>query len=227
MSIVISPYYFIFPLVFVIKRLFLSYLLAPLKCGSCYGVTSKIKYSFWVFLRLFIHEICQLLNGAWFVAQKQSYCCLKIYNPVGTDFSSCFTCNMRSLCLKLIQDQSESNSERVKDKNLYLSEEAGLTPLLGKIQYFEDCDWLVVHEGNKRGLLRLGFIVSLHFEITGVFFSYSLSLSLSLSLSPSLSLSLSLSLSHTHTHTHYICIYILYFLFTMLSYLTYFIGNEQ
>ncbi len=30
----------------------------------------------------------------------------------------------------MIQDQSESNSERGKDKSLYLSEEAGLTLLL-------------------------------------------------------------------------------------------------
>ncbi len=92
----------------------------------------------------------------------------------------------------MIQDQSESNSEQGKDKNFYLSEEAGLTPLLAMTQSFEDCDWLVVQGGNKRALLRVGFIISLHFEITGVIFSvlpYSLSLS----------------------HTHYICIYILYF----------------
>ncbi len=110
----------------------------------------------------------------------------------------------------MIQDQSESNSERGKDKNFYFSEEAGLTPLLAMTRSFEDCDWLVVQEGNKRALLRVGSIISLHFEIKGVFFPV-----------------LSYSLSHTHTHTHYICIYILYFLFTMLSYLTYFIGNEQ
>ncbi len=36
----------------------------------------------------------------------------------------------RSLILKVIQDQSESNSERGKNKNLYLSEEAEGTPLL-------------------------------------------------------------------------------------------------
>ncbi len=108
----------------------------------------------------------------------------------------------------MIQDQSESNSERGRDKNVYLSEEAGLA----MTQSFEDCDWLVVQEGNKRALLRVGFIINLHFEIKGVIF-------------PVLSYSLSLSL--THTHTHYICIYILYFLFTMLSYLMYFIGNEQ
>ncbi len=53
----------------------------------------------------------------------------------------------------MIQDQSESNSERGKDKNLYLSDEAGLTPLLAMTQSFEDCDWLVVQEGNKRALL--------------------------------------------------------------------------
>ncbi len=49
----------------------------------------------------------------------------------------------------MIQDQSESNSERGKDKNFYLSEEAGLTPLLAMTQSFEDCDWLVVQEGSK------------------------------------------------------------------------------
>ncbi len=110
----------------------------------------------------------------------------------------------------MIQDQSESNSERGRDKHCYLSEEAGLTLLLAMTQSFEDCDWLVVQEGNKRALLRVGFIINLHFEITGIIF-------------PVLSYFLSLSL--THTHTHYICIYILYSLFTMLSYLMYFIGN--
>ncbi len=44
----------------------------------------------------------------------------------------------------------------------------GLTPLLGMTQFFEDCDWLVVQEGNKRALL--GPIISLHFEITCVLF---------------------------------------------------------
>ncbi len=96
-----------------------------------------------------------------------------------------------SLSLKVIQDQSESNSERGKDKNLYFSEEAGLTPLLAMTQSFEDCDWLVVQGGNKRALLRVGFIISLHFEITGVIFHVLLYF---------LFLSLSLSLSHTHTH---------------------------
>ncbi len=103
----------------------------------------------------------------------------------------------------MIQDQSESNSERGKDKNLYLSEEAGLTPLLAMTQSFEDCDWLVVQEGNKRELLRVGFIISLHFEITGVFFLFY----------HTLSLSLSLPLSHTHIHTHTLYIYICIFLF--------------
>ncbi len=83
----------------------------------------------------------------------------------------------------MIQDQSESNSERRKDKNFYLSEEAGLTPLLAMTQSFEDCDWLVVQEGNKSVLLRVGSIISLHFEITGVIFPV---------------LPYSLSLSHTH-----------------------------
>ncbi len=80
----------------------------------------------------------------------------------------------------MIQDQSESG----KDKNFYLSEEAGLTPLLAMTQSFEDCDWLVVQEGNERALLRVGFIISLHFEITSVIFPV---------------LPYSLSLSHTHT----------------------------
>ncbi len=104
----------------------------------------------------------------------------------------------------MIQDQSESNSERGKDKNFYLSEEAGLTPLLAMTQSFEDCDWLVVQEGNKRALLRIGLILSLHFEITGVIFPvlpYSLSL-----LSPSL------SLSHTHTHIIYVYIFFIFYL---------------
>ncbi len=118
----------------------------------------------------------------------------------------------------MIQEQSESNSERGKDKNCYLTEEAGLTLLLGMTQSFEDCDWLVVQEGNKREILRVGFIISLHFEITGVMFPV---------LPYSFSLSLSLTHTHTHTHTLYMYIYILYFLFTMLSYLTYFIGNER
>ncbi len=34
--------------------------------------------------------------------------------------------------------------------NLYLSEEAGLTPLSAMTQSFGDCDWLVVQEENKR-----------------------------------------------------------------------------
>ncbi len=101
----------------------------------------------------------------------------------------------------MIQDQSESNSERGKDKNFYLSEEAGLTPLLAMTQSFEDCDWLVVQEGNKRALLRIGLILSLHFEIIGVIFPV-----LPYSLSPSLPL----SLSHTHTHTHIIYVYIFF-----------------
>ncbi len=49
----------------------------------------------------------------------------------------------------MIQNQSESNSKRGKDKNFYLREEAGLTPLLAMTQSFEDCDWLVVQEGSK------------------------------------------------------------------------------
>ncbi len=64
---------------------------------------------------------------------------------------------------------------------MYLSEEAGLAPLLGLTLSFEDCDWLVVQEGNKRALL--GSIISLHFEITFVIFPV-----------------LPYSLSHTDTH---------------------------
>ncbi len=99
----------------------------------------------------------------------------------------------------MIQDQSESNSERGKDKHCYLSEEAGLTPLLAMTQSFEDCDWLVVQEGNERVLLRVEFIIHLHFEITGVIF-------------PVLPYSLSLSLSHTHTHTHTHIIFFIFYL---------------
>ncbi len=99
----------------------------------------------------------------------------------------------------MIQDQSESNSERGKDKNFYLSEEAGLTPLLAMTQSFEDCDWLVVHEGNERALLRVGFIISLHFEITSVIF-------------PVLPYSLSLARTHTHTHTHTHIIFFIFYL---------------
>ncbi len=54
-----------------------------------------------------------------------------------------------SLSLKVIQDQSESNSEQGKHINFYLSEEADLTPLLGMTQSFDDCDWLVVHKEIK------------------------------------------------------------------------------
>ncbi len=104
-----------------------------------------------------------------------------------------------SLSLKVIQDQSESNSERGKDKNLYFSEEAGLTPLLAMTQSFEDCDWLVVQGGNK----RVEFIISLHFEITGVIFHVLLYF---------LFLSLSLSLSHTHTHIIYVYIFFIFYL---------------
>ncbi len=89
----------------------------------------------------------------------------------------------------MIQDQSESNSERGKDKNFYLSEEAGLTPLLAMTQSFEDCDWLVVQEGSKSAF-RVGFIISLHFEITSVIFLFYRTLSR--------------ARTHTHTHTHII-----------------------
>ncbi len=63
----------------------------------------------------------------------------------------------------MIQDQSESNSERGKDKNFYLSEEEGLTPLLAMTQSFEDCDWLVVQEGSKSAFKsRVYYKPSLH-----------------------------------------------------------------
>ncbi len=101
----------------------------------------------------------------------------------------------------MIQDQSESNSERGKDKNFYLSEEAGLTPLLAMAQSFEECDWLVVQGGNKRALLRVGFIIRLHFEITGVIFHV---------------LPYSLSLSLTHTHTHIINVYLFFIYHTVI-----------
>ncbi len=95
----------------------------------------------------------------------------------------------------MIQDQSESNSERGKDKNFNLSEEAGLTPLLAMTQSLEDCDWLVVQEGNKRALLRVVFIISLHFEITGVIFPV-----------------LPYSLSLIHTHIIYVYIFFIFYL---------------
>ncbi len=63
-------------------------------------------------------------------------------------------------------------------------------------QSFEDCDWLVVQEGNKRALLRVGFILSLHFEITGVIF-------------PVLPFSLSI------THSIYMYIYSLFFIYIL------------
>ncbi len=92
----------------------------------------------------------------------------------------------------MIQDQSESNLDQGKDKKnkyiFYGSEEAGLTPLLAMTQSFEDCDWLVDQEGNKKALLRIGSIISLHFQITVImFFLY----------------------YHTHTQSLYIYLYFL------------------
>ncbi len=74
--------------------------------------------------------------------------------------------------------------------------------MLGKIQSFEDCDWLVVQEGNKRVLL--GFIRSLLFEITGVIFPI-------------------LSLSHTDTRVIYVYIFFIYHAVILNTLL----GNEQ
>ncbi len=54
-----------------------------------------------------------------------------------------------NLSLKVIQDQSESNSKN-KKKQVYLGKEAGLTPLLAMTQSFEDCDWLVVQRFSSR-----------------------------------------------------------------------------
>ncbi len=153
----------------------------------------------------------------------------------------------------MIQDQSENNSERGKRQKLYLSGEGGADPVASYDTVFEDCDWLVVQE-EVRALLRVGFIISLHFEITSVIFpvlpysslgplslsiySYPLSLPLSpssrsLSLNPSLShppssLLASLSLSPARSLlSPALPLSLSHFLFTMLSYLTYFIGNEQ
>ncbi len=50
----------------------------------------------------------------------------------------------------MIQDQSESNSERGKDINFYLSEEAGLTPLLAMTQSLEVIGWLSKKEIKER-----------------------------------------------------------------------------
>ncbi len=105
----------------------------------------------------------------------------------------------------MIQDQSESKSERGKDKNFYLSEEAGLTPLLGMTQSFKECDWLVVQEGNKIVILRS--IISLYFDITGVIF-------------PVLPYSLS------HKHTLYMYIYSLFFIYHAVI-LEIFLGNKR
>ncbi len=58
-------------------------------------------------------------------------------------------------------------------------------------QSFEDCDWLVVQEGNKRALL--GSIISLRFEITCIIFLFYH------------------TLSHTQTHTLHMYIYSLFF----------------
>ncbi len=89
----------------------------------------------------------------------------------------------------MIQDQSESNSERRKDKNFYLSEEAGLTPLLAMTRSFEDCDWLVVQEEDKRVLLRVGYKLSLR--------NYRCNFSC-----------FTVNYRVTLSHTHYICSYI-------------------
>ncbi len=99
----------------------------------------------------------------------------------------------------MIQDQSESNSERGKDKNFYLREEAGLTPLLGMTQSFEDCDWLVVQEGSKSAFKSRVYYKPSLWNYKRNFSCFTV-----------------LSLSRARTHT-------LYSLFTMLSYLTYFI----
>ncbi len=51
----------------------------------------------------------------------------------------------------MIQDQSESSSERGKDKNFYLSEEAGLTPLLAMTQFLKTViGWLSKKEIKER-----------------------------------------------------------------------------
>ncbi len=68
--------------------------------------------------------------------------------------------------------------------------------------------WLSKKEIKERLFFRVGFIISLSLGNHRRNFSCFTVLSLIL------------------THTRYICIY-LFFLFTMLSYLTYFIGNEQ
>ncbi len=64
-----------------------------------------------------------------------------------------------SLSLRVIQDQSKSNSEQ--ENTFILVRRRGLTLLLGKIQFFEDCDWLVVQEGNKRARLEIFCITTI------------------------------------------------------------------
>ncbi len=71
-------------------------------------------------------------------------------------------------------------------------------------QSFENCDWLVVQEGNKSALLRVGFIISLHFEITGVILLFYHTVSLSLSLSLSL------------THIMYVYIFFIFYLHAVI-----------
>ncbi len=91
----------------------------------------------------------------------------------------------------MIQNQSESNSERGKDKNFYLSEEAGLTPLLGMTQSFEDCDWLVVQEGSKSAFKSRVYYKPSLWNYKRNFSCFTV-----------LSLSLARARAHTHTHTH-------------------------
>ncbi len=55
-----------------------------------------------------------------------------------------------SLILKVIQEQSESSSERGRDKHCYLSEEAGLTLLLGNSLLKTVIGWLSKKEIKER-----------------------------------------------------------------------------
>ncbi len=43
----------------------------------------------------------------------------------------------------MIQETSQSDSERGRDRKFHLSEEAWLTPVLAMTHSFKSCDWLV------------------------------------------------------------------------------------
>ncbi len=110
------------------------------------------------------------------------------------------------LCIWQINENlepwSESSSERGRD--CYLSEEAGLTLLLGKIQSFEDSDWLSVQEGNKRALLT--YSCRVYYKLS--LWNYSRTFSC-------------FTIFYLSLHIIYVAYIFFFILFTMLSYLTF------